>query len=57
MTEVIEAWQCIGCGKLEAPQNCIGACQDRRVELGDFERSYRALQAEARTLLRTDAAA
>ena len=57
MTEVIEAWQCIGCGKLEAPQNCIGACQDRRVELGDFERSYRALQAETRTLLRTDAAA
>ena len=94
MTEVIKAWQCIGCGKLEAPQNCIGACQDRRVDElhaaahaqaqhelsaalerhgalaafvrrfafshpheGDFERSYRALQAEARTLLRTDAAA
>lgn len=94
MTEVIKAWQCIGCGKLEAPQTCIGVCQDRRVELvyaaehaetqrelteslerhgalaafvrrfafshpheGDFERSYRALQAEARTLLRTDAAA
>ena len=94
MTEVIKAWQCIGCGKLEAPQNCIGVCQDRRVELvyaaehletqrelsaaverhgvlaafirrfafshpheGDFERSYRALQAEARALLRSDAAA
>lgn len=94
MTEVIKAWQCIGCGKLEAPQNCIGVCQDRRVELvyaaehaeaqrelaaalarydalaafvrrlafshprdGDFERSYRALQGEARSLLRSNAAA
>jgi len=33
MTQTIQAWQCIGCGKLEAPQNCIGVCQDRRVEL------------------------
>ena len=29
----ITAWQCIGCGRLEAPQNCIGICQDRKVEL------------------------
>lgn len=29
----IKAWQCIGCGKIEAPQNCVGICQDRRVEL------------------------
>jgi hypothetical protein len=29
----ITAWQCIGCGRLEAPQNCIGVCQDRKVEL------------------------
>ena len=33
MMDTIKAWQCIGCGKLEAPQNCIGVCQDRRVEL------------------------
>lgn len=32
MTEPITAWQCIGCGRIEAPQNCIGVCQDRRVE-------------------------
>lgn len=32
MTEPIPAWQCIGCGRIEAPQNCIGVCQDRRVE-------------------------
>jgi len=33
MTDTITAWQCIGCGRLEAPQNCIGVCQDRKVEL------------------------
>ena len=31
MTEYIQAWQCIGCGKIEAPQPCIGVCQDRKV--------------------------
>ena len=31
--ERIKGWQCIGCGKIEAPQNCIGVCQDRRVDL------------------------
>jgi uncharacterized protein YigA (DUF484 family) len=28
----VKAWQCIGCGKIEAPQTCIGVCQDRKVE-------------------------
>ena len=88
MSERIAAWQCIGCGRIEAPQNCIGICQDRRVEFvyaseheatardleaaqqhieassallrrlawsrprdDEWERSYRALQAEARELL------
>lgn len=49
MTDYIQAWQCIGCGKLEAPQPCIGVCQDRKVLLvgkGDHER----LQAEAEQL-------
>ena len=31
--ETIKAWQCIGCGRLEAPANCVGICQDRKVEL------------------------
>lgn len=31
MTDYIQAWQCIGCGKLEAPQPCIGVCKDRKV--------------------------
>ena len=33
VTNTIAAWQCIGCGRLEAPQTCIGICQDRKVEL------------------------
>ena len=32
MTEYVKAWQCIGCGKIEAPQTCVGICQDRKVE-------------------------
>jgi hypothetical protein len=43
MVDRIAAWQCIGCGRLEAPQNCIGVCQDRKVELIDA-RSYDELQ-------------
>ncbi|MEN9357224.1 MAG: hypothetical protein RL695_1395 [Pseudomonadota bacterium] len=82
MTESrIKAWQCIGCGKIEAPRPCIGVCQDRPVELveaatheialerihalesvlsrlarttprhGEWERSYLALQQQARAVL------
>lgn len=34
-TERMTAWRCIGCGRLDAPQTCIGVCQDRKVELVD----------------------
>jgi hypothetical protein len=84
----ITAWQCIGCGRIEGPQPCIGVCQDRKVEFvyapehdetlaelarvrgemqaltvlirqlahttpreGEWERTYRALQARARRAL------
>ena len=33
MTARIKAWQCIGCGKIEAPQTCVGVCEDRKVEI------------------------
>ena len=33
MTEYVDAWQCIGCGRLEASRPCVGVCQDRRVRL------------------------
>jgi hypothetical protein len=87
--DTIEAWKCIGCGNIEAPQTCIGVCQYRKVQLvdafehehmladlrnaqqsrqrvrdellrrlayvtprdGEWERSYRALQNEARRAL------
>ena len=29
--ERIAAWQCIGCGRIEGPQPCVGVCQDRKV--------------------------
>ena len=32
MTERVTAWQCIGCGRIEGAQPCVGICQDRKVE-------------------------
>ena len=32
MTSRISAWQCIGCGRIEGAQPCIGVCQDRKVD-------------------------
>jgi hypothetical protein len=55
--ETIKAWQCIGCGKLEAPQTCIGVCQDRRVELV-YASEHAAVVADlARTKAQRDALA
>jgi hypothetical protein len=84
----VSVWRCIGCGRIEGPQPCIGVCEDRKVELvegavhdevvaqlgrlreqmraltrvlrqlahttprdGECERTYRALQAQARQAL------
>jgi len=27
MTERMTAWQCIGCGRIEGAQPCVGICQ------------------------------
>ena len=32
-TDVIVAWQCIGCGTIEYPEPCLGVCQDQKVRL------------------------
>lgn len=32
MTKRMTAWQCIGCGRIEGAQPCIGVCEDRRTE-------------------------
>lgn len=46
MTDIITAWQCIGCGRIEAPQQCIGVCQDRKVEMVDVRTHASALDAQ-----------
>ena len=33
--ERFKAWQCIGCGRIESPQPCIGVCRDRNAEFVD----------------------
>ena len=33
MIDTIDAWQCIGCGRVIAERPCIGICTDKRVEL------------------------
>ena len=30
--ETIKVWQCIGCGRIDHPQPCVGICQDRKAE-------------------------
>ncbi len=31
--ERVTVWQCIGCGKIEAPRPCIGVCTDRKTAM------------------------
>jgi hypothetical protein len=45
----LEVFQCIGCGKIEAPQPCIGVCRDRRAQLV-YAEDYDALVAELEAL-------
>lgn len=42
----VTVWQCIGCGKIEYPQPCIGVCQDRLVDLV-YDHAYQAALEEA----------
>jgi hypothetical protein len=51
MTDRITAWQCIGCGRIEAPQQCVGVCSDRKVELAnaaDLDAALAALETARR---------
>ncbi|MHB1273681.1 MAG: hypothetical protein ACYCZD_13105 [Rhodanobacter sp.] len=45
MTDYIQAWQCIGCGKIEAPQPCIGVCRDRKILMVGKDDHERVLDA------------
>ncbi len=49
MADTIKAWQCIGCGRLEASAQCVGICQDRPVDLVSLA-DYRALEARVEAL-------
>jgi len=43
MGDYIQAWQCIGCGKIEAPQTCVGVCRDRKILLVGIDDHRQAL--------------
>ena len=32
MTERMTAWECIGCGRIEGAQPCVGICRDRKID-------------------------
>ena len=32
MADRIKVWQCIGCGRIDDPQPCVGVCRDAKVE-------------------------
>ncbi len=51
MTRTLKAWQCIGCGRIEAPQTCNGVCQDRTVELV-YAQEYEDALAQAQLVRR-----
>jgi len=52
VSEVFKVWQCIGCGRIDGPQPCVGVCQDRKAELvyaSEYEEAFwRAEKAEER---------
>ncbi len=51
MTQGVEAWQCIGCGRIDAPQTCVGICEYRRVRFvhaSDHEAALTAASAARR---------
>ena len=45
MTESVNAWQCIGCGRIEAPQTCVGICEYRKVQFVNVFAHEQALAA------------
>jgi hypothetical protein len=31
--QTVKVWQCIGCGRIEAPQECVGICEFKRIDM------------------------
>ena len=54
MTDRVQAWQCMGCGKLDSDATCMGVCQDRKVVLvsaADYDEARREVD-ELRLFIR-----
>jgi hypothetical protein len=32
LADTINVWECIGCGRIDHPQPCVGVCTDRKAE-------------------------
>ena len=37
----IKVWKCVGCGRIDHPQPCVGVCRDEKAEVV-FAADYRA---------------
>jgi len=46
MTARVKAWQCVGCGRIESQEQCLGICSDVPVEIVSAA-DYEAVRAEA----------
>ena len=57
MAERVTAWQCIGCGRIEGAQPCVGICQDRRTDFVYASDHDAVLAQQARAQQRADALA
>jgi len=54
--ERIKVWQCIGCGRIDDPQPCVGICEDRKVEYvlaAEHDRVVALLQEVVRAIAST----
>lgn len=53
-TNYTQVWQCIGCGRIEAPQPCIGVCKDRKVFMVGRDEHERVLTENQALLARLE---
>ncbi len=52
----IKVWQCVGCGRIDDPQPCVGICRDVKMEYvlaADHDRAIEALVKVARAIAQT----
>jgi hypothetical protein len=56
MANTIKVWQCVGCGRIDDPQPCVGICRDVKVEYvlaADHEAELKALRDVVRVIATT----